>query len=216
MEVTNPKQVTQRPAETGRRRFLGLGISGVGPPLLASPLLRPLTWAPARPLLPRLAALPATPAGARRSAVPDSLLWHRDGRSVRLRSDVWRGHRALISFVFTSCSSFCGLQSAMLAALQTRLAPRLGRDVVLISLSIDPLHDDPAALQTFASNFEPGPHWWWLTGRADVVFATLDALGVASGGNPADHGPLWLAGIVDEPRRIVGMPTMAQLEQALA
>jgi protein SCO1 len=148
-------------------------------------------------------------------SVPDAALWHRDGREVRLRTDVWRDRVALVNFVYTTCSSFCGMQSAMLAEMQARLGARLGREVVLISLSIDPLNDDPARLQTFARAFDPGPHWWWLTGEPRTVFKTLDALG-AGRGDPRDHAPLWLAGTAQAPRRLVGLPTMQQLEAALA
>jgi protein SCO1 len=146
--------------------------------------------------------------------VPDAPLVNRDGQRVRLLSDVWRDRVALVNFVFTSCSSFCGVQSSMLAALQSRLATRLGRDVVMISLTLDPLSDDPKRLTDFARPFEPGPHWWWLTGDANQVFRVLDALG-ADRGAPADHSPFLLVGQANALRRIVGFPSMAQLESAV-
>lgn len=180
------------------------------------PISSPITRRRCLALAAGSAALVAEPAWPAGPSVPDSLLLHRDGRALRLRSDIWQDRLALVNFVFTTCSSICGVQSAMLAQLQDRLAPRLGRELVLISLSIDPLNDDPPRLQAFASRFEPGPHWWWLTGRPDVMFRTLDALGAGSGGDPGAHGPLWLAGSAQAPRRIVGLPDMAQLEQALA
>jgi protein SCO1 len=160
-------------------------------------------------------ALAAASTHAAAATVPDATLWHRDGRSVRLLSDVWQDRVALVNFVFTTCSSFCSVQSAMLAQMQSRLAPRLGREVVLISLSIDPLNDDPPRLQAFARAYEPGPHWWWLTGEPRTLFRTLEALG-ADWGNPRDHAPLWLAGPARAPRRIVGLPSMQQLEAALS
>jgi protein SCO1/2 len=170
-------------------------------------------------LLPRRSVLAlglglATGARGAAPAVPDAPLWHRDGRQVRLRSDVWRDRVALVNFVYTSCSSFCGVQSAMLAELQSRLGERMGREVVLISLSIDPLTDDPPRLQSFARTFEPGPHWWWLTGEPRTMFRTLEALG-ADRGDPRDHAPLWLAGTAQSPRRLVGLPSLKQLEAAL-
>lgn len=148
-------------------------------------------------------------------SVPDAPLWHRDGRQVRLRSDVWRDRVALVNFVYTSCSSFCGVQSAMLAELQSRLGERMGREVVLISMSIDPLTDDPPRLQSFAQTYQPGPHWWWLTGEPRTMFRTLEALG-ADRGDPRDHAPLWLTGVAHSPRRLVGLPSLKHLEAALA
>lgn len=151
---------------------------------------------------------------ARAATVPDVWLTDRDGQRVRLRSDVWRDRVALVNFVFTDCSSFCGVQSAMLAELQTRLASRLGKEVVLMSITLNPLADDPKRLHTYSKAFSPGPHWWWLTGDAPQVFKALDALG-ADRGNPNDHGPLWLVGPVNAQRRLVGFPTLAQIEAAV-
>lgn len=151
---------------------------------------------------------------ARADALPDVPLINHDGRRVRLLSDVWRDRIALVSFVFTDCSTFCGMQSAMQAELQQRLGARLGREVVLISLTLNPLADDARRLSEYARPFEPGPHWWWLTGEPSQVFRALDALG-ADQGDPNDHGPLWLVGPAGAPRRLVGFPSIAQLETAV-
>lgn len=151
---------------------------------------------------------------AQAGVMPDVLLTNRDGRRVRLLSDVWRDRVALVTFVFTDCSTFCGVQSAMQAELQQRLLTRLGRSVVLISLTLNPLADDAQRLAVYAKPFQPGPHWWWLTGEPAQVFKALDALG-ADQGDPNDHGPLWLVGPASAPKRLVGFPTLAQLESAV-
>lgn len=153
-----------------------------------------------------------TPVHAR--AVPDVPLVNRDGQRVRLLSDVWRDRTALLTFVFTDCSTFCGVQSAMQAELQHRLGARLGRDVVLISLTLNPLADDARRLLDYSRPFQPGPHWWWLTGEPAQVFKALDALG-ADRGDPNEHGPLWLVGPAHSHRRLLGFPTVAQLETAV-
>lgn len=156
----------------------------------------------------------ASPLAAAAADVPDAPLINRDGQRVRLRSDVWRDRVALVSFVFTTCSSFCGLQSAMLSQFQARMASRLGRELVLISITLDPLSDDPRRMAEFSRPFEPGPHWWWLTGEARQVFRVLDALG-ADRGAPADHSPFLLVGQPQAPKRLVGFPSMNQLEAAV-
>jgi protein SCO1/2 len=147
-------------------------------------------------------------------ALPDVSLVNHDGRRARLLSDVWRNRVALVNFVFTSCASFCSLQSALLSGVQDRLAARLGREVVLISLTLDPLGDDPRRLADFSRPFQPGPHWWWLTGEAKQVFTALDALG-ADRGNPNDHSPVLLVGRPGAPRRLVGFPTLDHIEVAV-
>lgn len=180
-----------------RRRFVGRGL-GLG-----------LWLALGGAATPQAASAPALAA-----TLPDAPLQNHDGRRVRLLSDVWGDRVALVNFVYTGCSSFCGMQSALFGALQGRLASRLGREVVLISITLDPLSDDPARLAAFARPFDPGPHWWWLTGEPNQVFRVLDALG-ADRGAPADHGPFVLVGQAQAPRRLVGLPSLAQLQAAV-
>ena len=151
---------------------------------------------------------------ARADSLPDVPLINHDGPRVRLLSVVWRDRIALVSFVFTDCSTFCGMQSAMQAELQQRLGARLGREIVLISLTLNPLADDAHRLADYSKPFSPGPHWWWLTGEPSQVFRALDALG-ADQGDPNEHGPLWLVGPARAPRRLVGFPSIAQLETAV-
>lgn len=156
------------------------------------------------------AAMVGAASGA--AALPEVVLVNRDGRRARLLGDIWLDRVAVINFVFTSCSSFCGVQSAVAADLQQRLGTRMGREVVLLSISVDPLGDDAARLTAYAKPFAPGPHWWWLTGEPREVYRALDALGVAPG-NPQDHAPTWIVGRAPHPRRIVGLASAAELER---
>lgn len=181
--------------------------------------MSPVTKAPSRrATLARLAATLALPAASTRlhaaAALPDVALVNHDGRRARLVGEIWRDRVALINFVFTSCSSFCGVQSAVAADVQQRLGDRVGREVVLLSISVDPLSDDPARLSAYAKPFAPGPHWWWLTGEPREVYRALDALGAAPG-NARDHAPMWVVGRANDPRRIVGLAGAPELERLL-
>lgn len=147
-------------------------------------------------------------------ALRDVELVHLDGRRVRLLSQVWQDRTALLNFVFTACTSFCGVQSAQLAALQERLRAHMGSALVFISITLDPLTDSPERLKTFAQPFGPGPHWWWLTGDPPRVFGVLEALG-ADRGPPADHSPFMLLGRPGQMQRIVGFPSLQTLESTV-
>ena len=54
--------------------------------------------------------------------------------------------------------------------LQTRFAKELGRDLVLLTVSFDPVHDTPDVLAKYASQWDANPDTWrFLTGPpADV------------------------------------------------
>jgi protein SCO1 len=74
-------------------------------------------------------------------------------------------------FIFTHCSGPCPRMSAQMSRVQSAVAEL--PDVRLISFSVDPQRDTPAALAEYARRFraEPG-RWFFLTGDQK----TLDAL----------------------------------------
>ena len=72
-----------------------------------------------------------------------------EGRSVKFYDDLVRDKVVAINFMYAACSKTCALSSQNMASLQDELGDRLGRNVALISISLDPEHDDPAALAAF-------------------------------------------------------------------
>jgi len=63
--------------------------------------------------------------------------------------------------------------SAVFAQVQDQLGPRLGKEVWLASISIDPVRDTPKRMAAEAAKFGAGPGWLWLTGRKDMVDRVL-------------------------------------------
>jgi protein SCO1/2 len=115
--------------------------------------------------------------------IPPFSLTERSGATVTahdLAGRVW-----IADFVFTRCPDVCPALSTHMSALQAPLAS--GDDAVrLVSLSVDPSHDDPAVLTTYAARYRAGPNWLFLTGSRDAVAALLrDGFRVAF----ADDGP---------------------------
>lgn len=90
-----------------------------------------------------------------------------------------RGKVTALQLMFTGCSATCPIQGALFAA----VAPGLtSPDAQLLSVSIDPLSDDPKALRRWLDRF--GRHPAWQAARPEVrdVDALLDFLrGRASG-----------------------------------
>jgi protein SCO1/2/putative membrane protein len=84
----------------------------------------------------------------------------RSGKEVTqadLADRVW-----IADFVFTRCPSSCPLITKAMSGLQERLR-RTG--VRMVSFTVDPDHDTPAALSTYARRFGAQPErWWFLTG----------------------------------------------------
>ena len=102
--------------------------------------------------------------------VPEFTLTDQTGRSVSLSQ--WAGKVVAATFIYTSCPSpdYCFRLSNNLSQLNQRFASRMGRDLVLLSISFDPVHDQPKVLAKHASTWKADPEsWHFLTGPlADV------------------------------------------------
>lgn len=93
--------------------------------------------------------------------VPDFSLVDQDGAPFAVSSlddQVW-----VASFLFTSCSATCPTLAGQLSNLQSRLGAHRGR-VHIVSITVDPEHDDPAALRDFGARFGADPAMWTFLG----------------------------------------------------
>ncbi len=93
--------------------------------------------------------------------VTDFSLTERSGRSVSL-ADL-AGSPWVADFIFTRCTGVCPILSSRMKELQDLLHAR--PDVRLVSISVDPEHDTPDVLASYAerSGADPG-RWLFLTG----------------------------------------------------
>jgi protein SCO1/2 len=94
-----------------------------------------------------------------------------------LAGKVW-----VADFIFTRCPDICPALSARMSLLRKQV----GDGVTTVSISVDPTHDTPDVLSTYAARFNAGKDWLFLTGSRDAVAALLkDGFKVAF----ADDGP---------------------------
>ncbi|MEZ5681802.1 MAG: SCO family protein [Erythrobacter sp.] len=131
----------------------------------------------------------------------------RSQRRMRLLADAMGKRVVALNFMFTGCSSVCPMQSTLLSRTQKLMAPRMGRDVVFLSISISPLGDTPKKLRAFAKNHGAGPGWLFLAGdfvetnRLQKAFEAYEA-------RRDDHPPVICIGKASSTRwsRLYGMP----------
>jgi cytochrome oxidase Cu insertion factor (SCO1/SenC/PrrC family) len=116
-------------------------------------------------------------AEASASYFPNHILLTQDNKPVRFYDDLLKGKVVMINFMFTTCNGVCPPMMANLAKVQRYLGERVGREVVMISISVDPLTDTTAALKRYANNFKAGEGWYFLTGKKENVDAVLRKLG---------------------------------------
>jgi protein SCO1/2 len=111
---------------------------------------------------------------------PPLVLTLHDGRSVRLEA-LLRGRTTAMQLMFTGCSAACPIQGAIFAALQP-LVVGVVPAALLLSLSIDPLSDDAAALVAWRKRFGAGDAW--LAAAPPVRHAQVVPRFLAGGQSP--------------------------------
>ena len=97
------------------------------------------------------------------------------GGQVQVRAGLNVGDRiVVINFAYTTCTTVCPVSSASLAQVQGQLGDRIGRDVGLVTVTVDPLRDTLARLKAYAGSVGAGAGWTWLTGPKPQVLTVND------------------------------------------
>ena len=102
--------------------------------------------------------------------LPEFTLIAQDGR--RVTSADLLGRAWVANFIYTHCTDTCPLQSARMAELQTDFAGE--RNLLFISITVDPKRDTPAVLRQYAAKFDAdGARWWFLTGNKEAIYTLV-------------------------------------------
>lgn len=95
-----------------------------------------------------------------------------DQGSHRVSLSQFRGKVVAINFIYTSCAlpNFCYRNTNTFAVLQKRFKEKLGRDLILLTVTFDPARDQPDVLAHYASTWKADPATWhFLTGPVPDV-----------------------------------------------
>ncbi|PYI93656.1 MAG: hypothetical protein DME97_05205 [Verrucomicrobia bacterium] len=110
----------------------------------------------------------------------DVRLTNQDGKQLRFYSDLLQGKVFVINSFFSGCTGVCKVTMPLFQSLQEKFADRPGQKLHLISISVDPEADTPAALRRYATNLGAKPGWDLLTGDKHSVELVLGKLGLAA------------------------------------
>lgn len=111
-------------------------------------------------------------------SVPDIEVVNQDGQHVRFNSQVVEGRIAIVTGFFTTCSSMCPITQEKLSQVAKLLGPGMGKDVVIVSVSVDAENDTPARMKEWGEKFHTGPGWTLLSGNRTEVDTLLKSLGL--------------------------------------
>ncbi len=108
---------------------------------------------------------------------PGFTLTSQTGNPVSLGD--FRGKVVAVTFIFASCTDTCPLLTDKMGQVQDSLGDHFGRDIVFVSITVDPQRDTPEVLRQYAENFGANPEgWYFLTGAAAAIESVLQRYGV--------------------------------------
>jgi protein SCO1 len=111
--------------------------------------------------------------------VADFALTDQLGKHVSLSQ--FAGKVVAMNFFYTSCllPNYCFRLSGNLGQVRKRFASRMGKDLVLLSITFDPVHDQPDVLAKYAGIWKADPQTWhFLTGPVQEVRTVCLRFGV--------------------------------------
>ena len=154
----------------------------------------------------------------RRNRFLNVALTTHEGREVRFYDDLIKGRTVFLNFFYTVCTAeaICPLATANLVGFQEILQGRVGRDVFMYSITLDPVNDTPGVLKSYAKAFGVKPGWTFLTGEKENIERLRRNLGYVNldpvkDKDPSQHSGMLRYGI--EPmERWAGCPILSRPE----
>jgi protein SCO1/2 len=130
------------------------------------------------------AALAATSgaqvARANPSGIPDIDVTDQEGSTYRFYSDLIRDRVVMVNFFFQSCGETCPLVTQNLRFVQDLLGERMGHDIFMYSITLQPQFDQPHILKDYAQLWDVRSGWKFLTGKPEQIEHLRRSLGFAS------------------------------------
>jgi protein SCO1/2 len=95
-----------------------------------------------------------------------------DQTGQRVSLSQFAGKVVAATFIYTSCPlpDYCFRLSNNFGRVNQRFADKMGRDLILLSITFDPVHDQPKVLAKYAATWKADPKsWHFLTGTLPEV-----------------------------------------------
>jgi protein SCO1 len=117
------------------------------------------------PLLGKMESANAKRAGPQVNVFPNFVLETHEGKKVKFYDDLLKDKIVVINMMYTVCSGICPANISNLLQVQEALGARLGRDIFMYSLSLQPEFDRPSNLKDYVKLRDIKPGWTLLTGK---------------------------------------------------
>jgi protein SCO1/2 len=107
----------------------------------------------------------------------DVELLNQNGEKMRFYSDLLKDKVVIVNTFFGTCTSVCPPMNRNLEKMQETFKDRIGKDLYIISISVDPQVDTPPVLKDYAAKFHAVPGRFFLTGKKENIDWALYKLG---------------------------------------
>ena len=128
---------------------------------------------------------------------PNVELTSSKGEKVRFFDDLVEGKVVMINFIYTRCPDACPLETARLSEVYQILGDRVGQDVFMYSITIDPGYDTPEVLTEFMQTYQIEDGWEFFTGKEEEILLLRKKLGLyidEVNKDPLDHNLSMIVG----------------------
>ena len=127
------------------------------------------------------------PGGLYAEYFPNVVVQTHENRQALFYNDLLRGKVVMINCMSVAYDAVYPVTDN-LVRVQRLLGDRVGHEVFMYSLTVDPEHDTPRVLRAFAARHGVGPGWLFLTGAPGIMQALRDRLFAHEGGS--HHAPV--------------------------
>jgi protein SCO1/2 len=170
-------------------RRAGLALAALGPVAGALAARPPEAPPPPQPVL--------RAGGFGEGYFPNVMLRTHEDDAVRFYDDLLKDKNVIINMLLTNCpDGLCPLITANLVAVQRELGARVGQDIFMYSITLDPLADTQRVLLQYAARLHVGQGWRFLTGQPADIELLRRKLGFADIDPVLDADPSQHSGVV--------------------
>lgn len=115
--------------------------------------------------------------GPRAGYFPNSRVTTHEGKELRFYDDVVRGKTVVFNMMYSVCTGICPGNTANLLQVQEALGNRMGKDIFMVSMTLQPELDTSEALRDYVKRYSIKPGWTFLTGQPQEMDAIRRKLG---------------------------------------
>jgi protein SCO1 len=116
-------------------------------------------------------------AGPKVNEFPNYVLESHDGRKLRFYDDMLKNKIVVIGMMYTACTGICPGNISNLLQVQEALGNRVGKDIFMYSLTLQPEFDRPDALKAYVKLRDIKPGWSLMTGKPSEIEQLRKRLG---------------------------------------